>query len=191
MHTCDSLTCCILCVPSCLAYTPPLIGPEYQVTVGPFVAPATRDPALCFASRHRTSDDNSDDDDGTSKADDPVKSITINAYFAQTAEWNPHLKGFHTDRRKQEALDKYLNNVETLFYKDARHMTQDVALHFLHQCDYDIPQANRLLKPWQPPGQTPGRSTQSQPNSFDARCHFLRCSYSFPACLALSVHVCA
>ena len=130
-------------------YHPPLIGDEYQVVVGDFVAPASADPAVCTTSRHL-----SDDDSSTEKA------ITINAYFAQTAEWNPYLKGFHNDRRKQESLDKYLANVDTLYYKDPRHLAQDVALHFLHQCDYDMPLANRLLKPWQPLGAAKNEDTE-------------------------------
>lgn len=63
------------------------------------------------------------------------------------------MRGFNTDRKRSEALDKYLAVVDTLFYKDTdRHVGQEQALFFLHQCDYDIPLANRLLKPWAPPG---------------------------------------
>jgi hypothetical protein len=73
--------------------------------------------------------------------------------FAGTVRWNPNVRGFNTDRKRSEALDKYLAVVDTLFYKDTdRHVGQEQALFFLHQCDYDIPLANRLLKPWAPPG---------------------------------------
>lgn len=127
-------------------YHAPLIGPEYQVEVGPFVSPPSIDPAVCTTTRHSP--------DG--------KPITINAYFAQTAQWNPHLKNLLADRRKSDALEKYLHNVETLFYKDARHVGHEVALRFLHQCEYDMPMANRMLKPWAPPGKTRARQCTSE-----------------------------
>ena len=152
-----------------LVYHSPLIGPEYQAEVGPFEPSAiVRDPAIALVQQKPTTlnkfqynqPTTTNDDEATSSlshttsfssSSSSPSMITVNSYFAETVEWNPHLKNFHSDRRKQDALDKYLANVEALFYKDGRHVTQDVALQFLHKCDYDIPMANRLLKPWQPP----------------------------------------
>ena len=133
-HTFLRSLCCLLARP---APTSPLIGPMHQVFVPDFSGAPAKDAVLVLSA-----------------TGEPT---TMCDYFAGTTRWNPSLlvlKGTRDPEKKREAIDKYLGQVEALFYKDAdRHFGQEQALFFLHQCEYNISKAINLLKPWQPPGQ--------------------------------------